>query len=422
MYAIEIDDLWKRYYLYGEKNNTLKSAVLNRFQHLATRKEFWALQGVSLRIGRGQTVGIIGNNGAGKSTLLRLLSGLGRPTRGRVHYSGRVSTLLELGTGFSPDFSGRANVYTSGIVSGLTRREVADRFDNIVDFAELRDFIDAPVRTYSSGMFVRLAFATAINLDPDVVVVDEVLAVGDIRFQQKCLNRLREFKEAGKTIVLVSHAMGQIEDLCDEVIWLDAGKVRAHGLTADVIGQYRERVFMAKPMATATATAEPVLAGHIAGTVTGSDADKGTAPRAAHRTGQIQCALTDVSLYDERGRATADITSGDALVVGVSYQARQTLRRPIFSVGIFRDDGTKCYEAVTESDGLYLEEVRGAGALTVSFSDLNLMSGSYYIDAGVYAHDWEQAYDYRHKAASFAVNGFTPGSGVFMAPHQWSVV
>lgn len=418
MYAIEVDDLWKRYYLYGEKHNTLKSAVLKRFQHISNRREFWALQGVNLRIGRGQTVGIIGNNGAGKSTLLRLLSGLGRPTRGRVHYNGRVSTLLELGTGFSPDFSGRANVYTSGIVSGLTRREVADRFDDIVDFAELRDFIDAPVRTYSTGMFVRLAFATAINLDPDIIVVDEVLAVGDIRFQQKCLNRLRELKEAGKTIVLVSHAMGQIEDLCDEVIWLDAGKVRVRGLTADVIKQYKDRLFMATPVA----TAEPVLAGLGAGAVAHAGGDRGTAPRAEHRTGQVQCLLTDVGLYDERGRATADITSGDALAVGVSYEAHQTLRRPIFSVGIFRDDGTKCYEAVTESDGLYLEEVRGVGYLTVSFPDLNLMSGSYYIDAGVYAHDWEQAYDYRHKAASFAVNGFTPGSGVFMAPHQWSVV
>jgi len=412
MYAIEVDDLWKRYYLFDEKQNALKAAVLRGFRQTKARKEFWALQGVSLRIAPSRTVGIIGNNGAGKSTLLRLLSGLGRPTRGRVHYNGRVSTLLELGTGFSPDFSGRANVYTSGIVSGLTRREVADRFDVIVEFAELQDFIDAPVRTYSSGMFVRLAFATAINLDPDIIVVDEVLAVGDIRFQQKCLDRLRALKEAGKTIVLVSHAMTQIEDLCDEVIWLDAGKVRAQGLTSDVIGQYRERMFTPTPP-TESEGANPLGGG-------GVDAARGTAPRAAHRTGQTPCALMGVSLSDERGRATTAIVSGDALVVGVSYEAYETLQRPIFSVGIFRDDGTKCYEAVTEADGLHLEEVRGAHTLTLSFPDLNLMKGSYYIDAGIYAHDWGQGYDYRHKAAGFTVNGETPGSGVFLAPHRWS--
>lgn len=409
MNAIEVDDLWKRYYLYHDRHLTLKSAILDRFRHIGTRSEYWALQGATLRIAQGRTVGIIGNNGAGKSTLLRLLSGLSRPTRGQVRYHGRISTLLELGTGFNSEFSGRANVYTSAIVAGFTRSEVRRRFDEIVDFAELWDFIDAPVRTYSNGMYVRLAFATAINVDPDIIMVDEVLAVGDLRFQRKCLDRLLALKQAGKTIVLVSHVMGQIEDLCDEVIWLDAGKVRAHGAPHDVIAQYRERIFAGTQPAAARLDSP-----------TASDRFGSTAPRLDQRTGRVWCRLTSTRLLDEWGRDVEAITTGDAARVDIVYDAPQPVERPIFGIGLYRMDGTKCYDTSTEADGLYLDHILGEGRLSVSFAGLNLMPGTYYIDVGVYERSWEQIYDFHHQALRFTIEGEAPGTGVVFLPHHWT--
>lgn len=414
MYAIEVQDVWKRYWLQDERPRTLKETVVSRFRQRRARKELLALQGVTLHIGWGRTVGIIGNNGAGKSTLLRLLSGLGRPTRGTIRHNGRMSTLLELGAGFNSELTGRANVLIGGLVSGLRRREVEARFAEIVDFAELWDFIDAPMRTYSSGMYVRLAFATAINLDPDIVIVDEVLAVGDLRYQRKCFNRLLDLKQSGKTIVVVSHDMGQIETLCDEVIWLDRGRVRAHGSAPDVIAQYKSRLFAAKQ------DAAPLPTYESAGTVPAvADTISNHSPTQA--PGNAACRLTGVWLYSEDGMEIDSLESGEALQVEFSYIAPNPLGRPLFSVGIFQEDGTKCYEAVTEADGLYLDLVQGEGSLRLMFSELALMSGYYYIDVGVYAPNWEQTYDYRHKAANLTVHGATPGSGIFLAPHAWRI-
>jgi len=418
MAAIEVQDMWKRYFMGDERHKTLKEAVVTRFRQRRARTELWALQGVSFHIEWGRTIGIIGNNGAGKSTLLRLLSGLGRPTRGHIRRNGRTSTLLELGAGFSPDLTGRSNVLIGGLVSGLTRREVAARFTEIVDFAELWDYIDAPMRTYSSGMYMRLAFATAINLDPDIVIVDEVLAVGDLRYQRKCFNRLMDLKHAGKTIIVVSHDMGQIETLCDEVIWLDLGRVRAQGPADEVIAQYKSRLFAAKPRIPRPASAGVTQDADPEASV-GLDIVPNHERAYAQEESDFQ--VTAVWLYDEDGAETDSLISGDALIVELAYAAPHTLSRPIFSVGIFQGDGVKCYEAVTEADGLYLDKVQGVGSLRLTFSELPLMSGHYYVDVGVYAANWEYTYEYRHKAATLTIEGATPGSGIFLAPHAWAL-
>src|SRR5205085_11632418 len=239
--AIELTNVTKIYRRYGGRHfATLKSALLQRsiLRDLRPNETFPALEDVSFSVPKGSTFGVIGKNGSGKSTALKLVAGITKPTSGRVTVEGRISALIELGAGFHPEISGRENVFINGIMLGLTKREIHDRFDDIVEFAELREFIDAPVKTYSSGMYMRLGFAVAIHVDPDVLLVDEVLAVGDEGFTHKCLDKFAEFKRRGKTILLVTHALGLVERFCDEALWLDAGRIRGSGDPKRIVGAY----------------------------------------------------------------------------------------------------------------------------------------------------------------------------------------
>ncbi|MBC7106771.1 MAG: ABC transporter ATP-binding protein [Firmicutes bacterium] len=240
MDAIEVLDVWKKFRIYHDRAYSLKERLI--FPHRNRHEDFWALKGVSLRVPRGATVGLIGRNGSGKSTLLKIVSRILYPTRGRVRVRGRVSTLLELGAGFHPDFTGRENIYLNASILGLTRREINGRLEKIIEFAELGEFIDNPVRNYSSGMYMRLGFAVAVHVDPDILLIDEVLAVGDLPFQEKCLKKIREFKERGTTIVFVTHVPRQVAELCDHAVWLDRGEVRLQGPAAEVARAYAEFV------------------------------------------------------------------------------------------------------------------------------------------------------------------------------------
>ena len=231
--AIEVSNVSKLYRRYGRRRHfgTLKSALLSGrlFRDLQPDEVLEALRDVSFTVDAGRTFGIIGRNGSGKSTMLKLIAGIGKPTRGQVRVNGRVSALIELGAGFHPEISGRENVFINGMMLGLSRRTIAERFDEIVAFAELESFIDAPVKTYSSGMYMRLGFAVAINVDPDVLLVDEVLAVGDQAFTNKCLDKFDELRRDGRTIVLVTHSLDMVTRFCEEALWLDHGKVRSQG-------------------------------------------------------------------------------------------------------------------------------------------------------------------------------------------------
>ena len=239
--AIELVNVSKIYRRYGGRQfATLKSALLQRsiLRDLQPSETFPALTDVSFTVPKGSTYGVIGRNGSGKSTALKLVAGITKPTSGTVRVDGRISALIELGAGFHPEISGRENVFINGIMLGLTKREIQERFDEIVDFAELREFIDAPVKTYSSGMYMRLGFAVAIHVDPDVLLVDEVLAVGDEGFTHKCLDKFAEFRRRGKTILLVTHSLNLVERFCDEALWLDGGQREAHGDPKRVVGAY----------------------------------------------------------------------------------------------------------------------------------------------------------------------------------------
>src|SRR5713101_8149195 len=243
--AITLTNVTKVYRRYsGKQFATLKSALLQRsiLRDLQASETFPALTDVSFTVPKGSTYGVIGRNGSGKSTALKLVAGITKPTSGSVRVSGRISALIELGAGFHPEISGRENVFINGIMLGLTKREIADRFDEIVEFAELQDFIDAPVKTYSSGMYMRLGFAVAIHVDPDVLLVDEVLAVGDEGFTHKCLDKFAEFRRSGRTILLVTHSLNLVERFCDEALWLDGGQVQAHGDPKRIVDAYLTKV------------------------------------------------------------------------------------------------------------------------------------------------------------------------------------
>lgn len=237
--VINVNGVSRAYRRYNaDRPWTWQEALVRGWRQLRPAETFWALREVSFTIAPGQMVGVIGHNGAGKSTLLRLIGGVGQPDAGRIDVQGRLGALLELGAGFHPELTGRENALINGVISGLTKAEVASRFDSMVDFAELEDFIDSPLRTYSSGMIMRLAFAVAAHIEPDVLLIDEVLSVGDLAFEAKCLQRIEAFKARGCTILLVSHDAQQVEQLCDEVIWLRAGRLVAHGPARDVVESY----------------------------------------------------------------------------------------------------------------------------------------------------------------------------------------
>src|SRR6476661_8509629 len=260
MNAIEVRDVHTLYRRYGRRKNfgTLKSALLSGhvFGGLKPDDAFEALKGVTFDVPAGKTFGIIGRNGSGKSTMLKLIAGIGKPTAGIVHVSGRVSALIELGAGFHPEISGRDNVFINGMMLGLSKKEIAARFDEIVRFAELEEFIDSPVKTYSSGMYMRLGFAVAINVDPDVLLVDEVLAVGDETFTHKCLDKFADFRRRGRTVLIVTHSLDMVTRFCDDALWLDHGRVRAQGDPKRVIDTYRLGVARAENEALTKAKAQ----------------------------------------------------------------------------------------------------------------------------------------------------------------------
>ncbi len=240
MVAVEVKDVWKKFRIYHDRVYSLKERII--FWGRQKAEDFWALKGINLTVPKGTTVGLIGRNGSGKSTLLKIISRILYPTKGEVKVNCRVSTLLELGAGFHPDFTGRENIFLNASILGLTRKQTKERLSEIISFAELGDFIDNPVRNYSSGMYMRLGFAVAVHVDPDILLIDEVLAVGDMAFQEKCLAKIKELQKRGTTIIFVTHSPQQVEELCHMAVWLDRGEVRMQGPAKEVARAYGEFV------------------------------------------------------------------------------------------------------------------------------------------------------------------------------------
>lgn len=397
MPAIQVDGLSKVYRIYARPKDRVKEYLV---RGLKCHQEFWALRDVTFQAPMGSTFGLIGENGSGKSTLLHLLAGTLTPTSGVLRVRGRVSAILELGAGFNPDFTGRENVLMAGAIMGIGRREMAERFEDVIAFAEIGDFIDRPLRMYSTGMYLRLAFAVATTVDPDVLIIDEALAVGDEYFQKRCIDRIEEFRKAGKTIVFCSHNSYQLRVICEQAIWLRAGRVAMMGDTLKVVTEY-----------------ESYLRGRIAERCAEAPVSK----PAVEQHGPRQAPwITDISLIvNGRTGTRHEAQTGDDLCIAVAYEVPMPPTAVHVGVRIFRNDGIVCYGIGTHLDGLTPPPT--SGSVILRFPSIQLLAGEYYMSVHLLDETGLHHYEERRRACSFRVYQPFIAIGLCQLRHEWSV-
>jgi lipopolysaccharide transport system ATP-binding protein len=372
-------------------------------------REFWALKDVTLNVNAGEVYGIIGPNGAGKSTLLRLIGGVGRPYSGSIKVEGRVGALLELSSDFHPELTGRENALLSGIIAGLTRREMQARMAEIIDFAELRDFIDSPVRVYSSGMLLRLAFAIAVNTDPDVLLIDEVLAVGDSAFQMKCLGRIEELRRQGCAIVFCTHDTHMAAELCNEVMWLRKGIPVQVGRPSEVVAAYMASTDRETRRRTPSESRPEMTAAGV------------VLRMMENRFGSMEVQISDVRLLDSSGFRVTHLVRGEPLRIEIDYQSELAMPAPNFGVVIRKADDTVIFDGNIPAERIGLESVQGYGSVALTFDRLDLNTGEYNVDVGIYANDWAYAFDYHWRAYPLTVWAASAAKGVVNPPHAWEL-
>jgi ABC-type polysaccharide/polyol phosphate transport system ATPase subunit len=393
--AASIDNVSKMFRLYHERNQHLKTAVLRGGR--AKYEDFWAVDDVSFEIERGETFGIIGHNGSGKSTLLKCLARILVPEKGSIVMDGTMSALLELGAGFHPELSGRENIFLNGSILGLRKRDINARFDEIVDFAGLERFIDMPIKNYSSGMQARLGFAVAVTVDPDILIIDEVLSVGDATFQRKSGEKITDFKRAGKTVIIVSHALPTIRILCDRVVWLDHGKMVEVGRSAEVLDRY-----------------------------TGFSYDErevtiGDAP-AHERSGSGEARVTKVELLGASGRPSTLQRVGEPVRFRLHYEAFETVDQPVFGIGVATTEGLKVFGANTRTRPLHITEITGTGYLDFVIPALTLNEGAYDVDVAIVDHLLSHTFDYGRAVFRFDVrNVGLADDGVVRQAGEWEL-
>jgi ABC-2 type transport system ATP-binding protein len=372
--AVVVDHVSKRYRLYRERQQSLKATVLRRTR--ARYEEFWALRDVSFEIDRGRTFGLIGENGSGKSTLLKCIAKILRPNDGRIVTDGKLAALLELGSGFHPELSGRENVYLNGSILGLSRRQIDAKFDEIVDFAGVERFIDQPVKNYSSGMYVRLGFSVAINVDPDILLVDEILAVGDAAFQTKCMEKFLDFRRQGKTVVVVSHAVGAMRAFCDEVAWLDEGQLAAVGRPDQVVDDYIDE-------------------GH---------AERETTDAGQTRWGSGEAKILKVELIGPDGAPTKRVRSRDEFLLRLHIEAVERIERPVLGLMIQTADGVFVWSQHSRDGGWVPDSIHGRGVVEYRVETLPLQPGAYVIEASINDYSTIHVFDYLRSACRFDVD------------------
>ncbi|MCD7716299.1 MAG: ABC transporter ATP-binding protein [Lachnospiraceae bacterium] len=445
-YAIEVDHISKRFKIYLDKGHEIKDYVTSSRRRKYENRE--VLKDVSFKVKKGEAIGLIGHNGCGKSTTLKLLTKIMYPDSGTITMRGRVSSLIELGAGFHPDMSGRENIYINASIFGLTKKEIDRRLDDIIAFSELEEFIDNPVRTYSSGMYMRLAFAVAINVDADILLIDEILAVGDVNFQAKCFNRLREIKAEGTTIVIVSHSMSQIEQICERSIWIHEGLVREEGAPTTVDEHYLDYMGRMHSQAKAAKTgikgeeskkknktdSQEEKTGKTKNAETAGDTGKagnvksfGTADHAQDSPGQntepetVQrnTRITRVCLCDRDGQEKSRFRCGEPVQLRIAYQADLSeLDNPLIGLKFIRNDALVCYGTNTEREQIRNIPFHEKGTLYCNIERLNLAPGEYWIDVAFRNFDMT-ALDYAEKCCCFQMYSTVNEIGVARLDHTW---
>lgn len=392
--AIVVDHVTKSFRIFHERNQSLKASIMRRKR--MDFEDFLALDDVSLDVREGETMGLIGENGSGKSTLLKCMARILRPDKGSISVRGKSSALLELGAGFHPELSGRENVYLNGSILGLSKKEIDKRFDDIVGFAGLERFIDTPVKNYSSGMYVRLGFAVAISIEPDVLLVDEVLAVGDEAFQRKCAEKFADLRAAGKTIVIVSHAMESVRNLCDRVAWLEHGVLRKLDTAGNVVDDYLGEVQVDRE----------------------ADSDTG-----APRWGSGEARIDKIELLDSAGNPTQRVHTGDKVTLRFHYEVTSPIDKPVFGMAMYTLEGVHVTGPNTRDAEMVPDRLEGTGHVDFVVDRLMLTPGTYDVSASIYDYACLHPFDFRHRAFRFDVETGEPREtyGIVSLGGRWSL-
>lgn len=397
--AIEVKDVKKKFKIYRDKGKMLKERAINWSRN--KYDERWVLNGISFTIKKGEAVGLIGHNGCGKSTTLKLLTKIMYPDSGTIEMNGRVSSLLELGAGFHPDLSGRENIYINASIFGLTRHEIDQRLDEIIAFSELEEFIDNPVRTYSSGMYMRLAFSVAINVNADILLIDEILAVGDVNFQTKCFNKLMEIKRQGVTIVLVSHSTAQIEQLCERSIWIQDGLIKLDGKAKNVHTEYL--LFMGEKRK----EHQEKISNELPKEKTNEQ-----------RVGSGELRIDHIECMDKSDNICAVFHTGDTVKLKIWYKVNNPIEKVIVGFDIYRVDGLQCYGSNNLIDEFFPILIDNDGVIAVEFSNITLLPGKYYANFQLMS-ELNDVIDCYENAVSFEIFSTIGDRGVVRMPHVW---
>jgi ABC-2 type transport system ATP-binding protein len=387
--AIVVNSLWKKFRIYHERNQYLKSTITKGKR--ALYEDFWALRDVSFEVPIGQTFGIIGANGSGKSTLLKCLAGILTPDKGSLTSTGRTAALLELGAGFHPDLSGRENISLNGAILGMTRREIENKFDNIVSFAGLEKFIDTPVKNYSSGMVVRLGFAIAINVEPEILIIDEVLAVGDEEFQQRCFQKIEDFRRDGRTIIFVSHGLGQVSQLCEKALWLENGTVRTIDTSYKVVAEYTGK---SRQIQLPLQTVEELIP-HSGEAV--------EVLEEKNRWGSGEVRIDSVVIRNSRGEETVNVETGEGISINVNYSVLEPVEELVVGLRISHLHGVTMWGSNTKRSDYLIVRSGNTGIVTFHIDEFPLLEGTFDLTVAISDRSEVSPYDHRENFLRFNV-------------------
>lgn len=382
MDAVIVDNISKTFRIYHHRADSLKEKILARESY----EEFWGLKDINLKIKKGETVGIIGANGSGKSTLLKLIAGILRPNAGRILIRGKIAALLELGAGFQGELTGRENIYLNGAILGLSKKEIDKKYDEIVAFSGLEDFIDNQVKNYSSGMYMRLGFAVAVNVEPDVLVVDEVLAVGDESFQEKCLDKIKSFRADGRTIIYVTHDLETVKQICENAVLLEKGQITARGKPNLVVSKYQASLLSEK-----------------------GDKEWGTR----------DIEIKNVVLVDKNNRKKQVFQSGEQMIIKIEYEARSAIKDPVFGISVFDKRDNNYFGINTELNKFSTGTVSGVGAIEFQVDSLNLPGGKYSMTVAIHSRDHQVQYHWQDRLYAFVVEDPFGSVGLVHIPGMW---
>jgi len=383
MDIISIRNVSKKFKIYHEKNFNIKYAALNFLARNKSSKynEFWALKNINLDIKKGETIGIIGENGSGKSTLLKLITGILYPDQGDILKKGKIAALIEIGAGFHSELSGRENIKINASILGFSKKETEDNLEKIIEFSGLKKFIDNPIKTYSSGMYVRLGFSIAIHVNPDILLVDEVLSVGDENFQKKCLRKIDKFRKQGKTIVLVSHDLSTIQKICNRVVLIDKGMLVSQGNPLDVISQYHKILYEKEKKDSIPEQEEP----------SEEETPQGDETR---RWGSKEVEIKRIEFLNKEDTPKDTFKIGDYIKIRIHYSAKKKIRKPVFGIALYREDGLHINGPNTKTSDYNIDSVEGTGFIDYVIDSIPLQPGIYFLTAAIL--DYACLYDYDH--------------------------